>query len=733
MNTQAHRLIFNKSRGCMMAVAETASSCSKSPSGTSKARRRSSKCPKSAKSDGFTLSKAPPDQWIRAQAANNLIADCASQTSDGRMQALAAASTALNVYNNAKDIGQAMADPVGSASINVSIGTSKSQSNSSSQSDTARGSTIGAGNNINITVTGDSTNSNILIQGSDVKAANTTTLTANNQINLLAAKNESSQTSTNSNSSSSIGASFSAQGINATASFSRSNGKSDGQDTSFTNTNITAGNTATIKSGGDTNVIGATVQANQIKADIGGSLKIESLQDKSSYTSNQKSIGASISIPITASGSAGGSVSASKSNVESNLQSVGQQSGLKAGDGGFQVSVNNNTALTGGVISSNQQAINDNKNTFTTGGALSITDIQNTASFKGTAVGGTIGVGSELGKSGAGVGNKSGNASITSSAGISGIAGNTAVRTGDAETGLRPIFDAEKVQKDINAQVAITQTFTKESGKAADTYFANQRQQLQERLKQATTDEQKQQAQQALKDLVLQERVINILIGAVTGNAVSAVTKEGLSAAANEMRQLMTADSRKFAGVTDGVKELTNMSGLSEGVRGDGVKIGGTRVDLDLLCGASNERCETNTDGTLLLNEKAQVKFLPENASGLSLAEFIKSIDGQKMSGATGGIQGAKGTLFGIPYAPGSWQDKLIEAFSGTHDMIGGKLSGLYDQPGNIKRGMTADERATYDKFISTSAIVPSIPFAAAELVPSPVWNAISILLKGAK
>ncbi|MFN5350677.1 MAG: hemagglutinin repeat-containing protein, partial [Polaromonas sp.] len=70
-------------------------------------------------------------------------------------------------------------------------------------------------------------------QGSSVKAGNNTTLTADNQINLLAAKNESSQTSTNSSSASSIGASFSAQGISANASVSRGSGKSDGQDTSF--------------------------------------------------------------------------------------------------------------------------------------------------------------------------------------------------------------------------------------------------------------------------------------------------------------------------------------------------------------------------------------------------------------------------------------------------------------------------------------------------------------------
>ena len=30
------------------------------------------------------------------------------------------------------------------------------------------------------------------------------------------------------------------------------------------------------------------------------------------------------------------------------------------------------------------------------------------------------------------------------------------------------------------------------------------------------------------------------------------------------------------------------------------------------------------------------------------------------MAGATGGIQGAQGTLFGIPYSPGTWQDQAM-------------------------------------------------------------------------
>ena len=98
-----------------------------------------------------------------------------------------------------------------------------------------------------------------------------------------------------------------------------------------------------------------------------------------------------------------------------------------------------------------------------------------------------------------------------------------------------------------------------------------------------------------------------------------------------------------------------------------------------------------------------------------------------------GGVQGYKGTLFGKPYEAGSWQDKLIESFAGTHDFIGGKLTGLYDEQGNIKQGMSDAERAVYNYGVTTTAILPSIPFAAAQSLPPEVWNAISILLKAAK
>ena len=59
--------------------------------------------------------------------------------------------------------------------------------------------------------------------------------------------------------------------------------------------------------------------------------------------------------------------------------------------------------------------------------------------------------------SGAGWGEDKGSASSTTKAGISGIAGDKDARTGDAQSGISPIFDKEKVKDGVNAQVTITQ------------------------------------------------------------------------------------------------------------------------------------------------------------------------------------------------------------------------------------------------------------------------------------
>ena len=50
-----------------------------------------------------------------------------------------------------------------------------------------------------------------------------------------------------------------------------------------------------------------------------------------------------------------------------------------------------------------------------------------------------------------------------------------------------------------------------------------------------------------------------------------------------------------------------------------------------------------------------------------------------------------------MPYVAGSWQDKLIEAFAGSHDFIGGKVSGLYFYKGKIIAVDKSDNKKLID------------------------------------
>jgi filamentous hemagglutinin len=699
----------------------------------------------------------------------------AGSISSGRMQALAGANAAFNLKQAADALkagqgdsnGQVptgnknpdgtpemkdanAADKAGGIGVSISVGSSSSQSKQSSSADNARGSSINAGGNVTIQATRTTgapndtgKDSNLTVQGSSIQAAGTTTLKADNQVNLLAAQNTTSESSTNQSKSGSVGVAIQlgngGGGMGFTASASKATGQGAGNSVTFANTQV-AGNTVNIDSGGDTTLKGAVVKASQVTANVGGNLSIESPQDTNQYKESSKSAGGSIMVGAGVSGS----VNLAKSSINSNYQSVGEQSAIRAGDGGFQVNVEGKTTLTGAQITSTQAAIDNNKNSFQAKEGTTTTDLQNQASYEAKSVSVGLGAGALPGKSlsagmsGVGFGSDSGNAASTSTAGISGVAGNTAARTGDASTSLKTIFDADKVKKEIEAQVTITQEFGKQAGKAITDYTNGQRKTLQEQAKNASTPEDKAKAEQAIKDVNMQERALNILTGALTGMVGSVITKEALSTAAEKMRDLMVEDSKKFAGVVDSTgKVLSNVSGPSDGVRGDGVKVGGTRVDLDVLCGVDNSRCafSKNSDGSIDTS-KSVIFTGGKNSDGTpknqSLADFIATSEGQKLPGATGGVQGEKGSLFGVPYAAGSWQDKLIESFAGTHDFIGGKVSGLYDAQGNAARGRS-ELTTTLQNRWSEIAILPAAPFAAAEGLSPEVWKAIGILLGAGK
>ena len=468
--------------------------------------------------------------------------------------------TGAEGVDGSPEVAQAnAADKAGGIQVALSYGESKSQSNSASQSNTARGSTVKAGGTTTIKATGAGADSNLTVQGSDVSGKQVN-LEADNQVNLLAAQNTGVQTSTSSNSSASVGLALQlgnqGAGLGVTGSVSKGSGSGNGSETTYTNTHVAGVDSVNIKSGGDTTLKGATVESKQVTATVGGNLQVESLQDSSTYAEQSKQVGASGMIGAGGSGN----VNYAKSSINSTYASVIEQSGIKAGDGGFQVKAQGNTDLKGGAITSTQAAIDNNKNSFQTGGTLTTSDIENKASYEAKSVsvsvssssGGTTmpGQGLSAALSGAGMGKDSGSTSSTTTAGISGIAGDTAKRTGDNAQGIGKIFDVDKVREEIQAQTKITQEFAKPASSTIQSYSDQQKKDLQAQIKTAG-DADKAALKQQLDQVLLEEKVLNILVGAVTGFGQTMVTKESLATAAEQIRAAVAEDSAKFKGAVD--------------------------------------------------------------------------------------------------------------------------------------------------------------------------------------
>lgn len=354
------------------------------------------------------------------------------------------------------------------------------------------------------------------MQGSDIKAVGTTHLKADNQVNLLAAQNTTQERSKQNSKSGSIGLTISAQGIGATASANKATDQGAGNGITYTNSHIEGGQHVQIDSGGDTTLKGASVRANQITTQVGGDLNIQSLHDQNQYQQSSHSAGGSLMIGLITTGPASGNLSLGKSSINSQYTSVNEQSAMLAGNGGFKVSVQGRTALTGGQISSTQAAIDASLNSYEAKQGTATVDMQNTASYSAKSVNIGLGMGTALPNqspraalSGVGLGSDQGSAKSTTTAGISGVAGNTLARTGDASNSLKPIFDLDKVKKEIEAQVTITQEFNKQASQAISSYASGQRKALQEQAQKASTAEEKAQAEQAIKDVNMQERALN--------------------------------------------------------------------------------------------------------------------------------------------------------------------------------------------------------------------------------
>lgn len=481
-------------------------------------------------------------------------AKATSETGNSRAQALGTAATALNAYNTASQVAALAADPgkMASVTIDFNLGTSKSRSESEEHSDSGRASAVAAAGDVRIVAKGAGSESDILVRGSDVSAGGDALLKAEGQVRLESSQDRAGLQSTNNSSGASVGVGLSfgaSSGITFNASANKADGKAEGQDLTQRNTHIVAGQTARIESGGDTRLAGAVVSGETVQAEVGGDLLIESRRDTQRFKSDQSSSGwgVSLCIPPFCYGASSVSASGEAQKVESEYAGVGEQSGLRAGDGGFQVDVGGHTTLKGGAITSTDKAIEEGRNRFVRGGELILGDVENHARYEAQGYGVNVAVAVEGGKAtapeqrhkgpavparnegGAGIGEDSGEARSTTKAAISGVAGDKGARTGDQESGLAPIFDRAKVQKELDAQIRITAEFGKGASKAIGDYATKQY----DELKDSDPDEAAKWAEGGIY-----RSMAHAVVGGLTGGAAGAAGAGAAALSADALNRL---------------------------------------------------------------------------------------------------------------------------------------------------------------------------------------------------
>ncbi|WP_249213362.1 MULTISPECIES: hemagglutinin repeat-containing protein [unclassified Tatumella] len=411
-------------------------------------------------------------------SALNTAAETSQQaklTGDSRLAALQGTRAALSGIQavQAASLAQAQgADPANNnmAGISISYGTRSSASTQNSGQSTAQGSSLTAGNNLNITASGNGVKGqygDILVQGSQLQAGKDVTLNASRDVNLLSASNTRYLDGKNESQGGTLGAGIGAGsggiGLSVSASVNKGKGNEKGNGTSQTETTVNAGNQVRITSGRDTSLTGAQVTGESVRADVGRNLLLESQQDSDRYASGQQNVSTGGSFTF-GSMTGSGSISLSKDKMHSNYDSVQEQTGIFAGKGGFDITVGEQTRLNGAVIGSTATA---EKNKLDTG-MLAFSDINNSAAYKvehqsvGISTGGSVG-GQFPGNvtSGLLVGaNGSGSDRSATKSAVS--AGTIVIRDKDkqqqdvaglsrdvehASQTLSPIFDKEKQQK----------------------------------------------------------------------------------------------------------------------------------------------------------------------------------------------------------------------------------------------------------------------------------------------
>ncbi|PTY37844.1 hypothetical protein BGP77_15335 [Saccharospirillum sp. MSK14-1] len=384
-------------------------------------------------------------QKIKGTNANFGAALDNGQSISATLAGLTLADQALTAAGSAKGaIGNAIDDPLSTitptASVGLSVGYSASESSSNTSGSTARASSIKADGQISIVASGAGENSNVSLIGAKLDASSIG-IAADNDILLQAAENTYQEHLESSSVSGSVGVNVSAAGYGGNASANSSEYELERNRTSYMQTSLNADN-ITLNSGNDLTLIGADVNADRIAAQVGGDLHIESVQASSTYSERSQSYGASVSAGGGAPG--GANLNANTSRLEATYTSVEEQSGLFAGDGGFNVNVKGSTNLVGAAISSSPEAEQNGSNSLVTA-TLTTEDLHNESSYSVSS--NSVGIGTDMLSQGA----------YSMMTGIGGnVAGHGSASDSDVGTTSSAISEGSVTLTDASAQQELT-------------------------------------------------------------------------------------------------------------------------------------------------------------------------------------------------------------------------------------------------------------------------------------
>ena len=380
----------------------------------------------------------------------------ANQVEDKRLAALHGYKAVEAIEKNAGLIKDAVKDPSKGISLNVSIGSTKSKSESSSTTVVANGSNVKAEGDVKIA----STEKDINITGSNVEGKDVT-LDAKENLNITASETTNKLEQDSKSSSASVGVGFdlaTGQVSSVTISGSKSKGEVDANSTSYNESTIKADKNLDFTSGKDTNIKGGKLSGEKVTGNVGGDLNIESKQDKNSYEEKNSSTGFGIGMPVGDKDSAnkiGIFGSAGKSNVDSKYESVTDQSGIYTGKEGFDINVEGNTDIKGGIISSEAEK---DKNKISTG-TLTYEDTQNKADYKA----GSIGINVDTSKNA-----KKKDAGVTPNIGVGAKDNAESVTKATVSEGEIEIRDKGNQKQDINKLNRDTQNSINKLGEIFD-------------------------------------------------------------------------------------------------------------------------------------------------------------------------------------------------------------------------------------------------------------------------